>query len=265
MEPFDQMELKRSEFTKTDEHIYECIMSNVDAVFRFNSMVLAKKYDVSQAALTRFCQRLGYRGYSDFSAALYLAKKAENTRSTASESVIEEYCDLIRKIPSYMADQDVHALVERLCQSRNIYTAGVHRSSFPAQQLAYNLQSIGVSCYNLGFDNFGTLSHLFSSEDTIILFSAKSTIFKNIVEELMERDAGIRPTTILVCVSPKHPLRSKVDQVFIMPNWRNQHMKHYLETQISIMIFVDLLTALIADELSTSGQPADSRWNDRLS
>ena len=45
----------------------------------------------------------------------------------------------------------------------------------------------------------------------------------------------------------KHPIRNKVDHVIWLPNYKNQGYPQYLESQISAMVFVDLLTSFVAE------------------
>ena len=62
MNPFEQMQIKQGAFTATDQQVYEAFINNVDAVLRASATSLAEDFGISQPAITRFCQKLGYRG-----------------------------------------------------------------------------------------------------------------------------------------------------------------------------------------------------------
>lgn len=260
MNPYEQMEIKQAEFTKTDRRIYDCILENADAVFRDSSVALAERFGVSQPALTRFCQRIGYRGYGDFAAAMFQAKKAEMTSSGASTSTIDAYCEIIRKIPAAFEGNEVPELVERIVKARNIYAAGVHRSSLPAQLFSFNMQALGKPCCYASNEILNTATRTFTPEDVIVIFSARSKALKDTIESIREGSQEHQPYIALVCMDNRHPLRKYVDLSIWLPNWQNQRMSQYLESQISAMIFCDLFSSIVAHELSNQGADIDTRW-----
>ena len=51
-------------------------------------------------------------------------------------------------------------------------------------------------------------------------------------------------------MSRKNPLNAKVNQVVWLPNYQNQNYSQYLETQVSFMVFIDLLTSALAQRTS---------------
>ncbi len=260
MNPYEQMELKQAEFTKTDRRIYDCIMDNADAVFRDSSVVLAERFGVSQPALTRFCQRIGYRGYGDFAAAMFQAKKAEMTSSGASSSTIEAYCDIIRKIPAVFETAEVIELVDRIVHARNIYATGVHRSSLSAQLFSFNMQALGKPCCYASTEVLATAVRTFTTEDVVVVFSARSKALKETVETTREGNPSHQPYIALICMDTRHPLRKLSDLAIWLPNWQNQRMSQYLESQISAMIFCDLFSSTVAHELGNRGADIDTRW-----
>ena len=54
MNPFEQIELKKSSFTKKDREVCEVITNNIDDILRNTATTLAEKHNITQPAITRF-------------------------------------------------------------------------------------------------------------------------------------------------------------------------------------------------------------------
>lgn len=250
MNPFEQMQLKQGSFTATDWQVYDAINANIDAVFRGTATLLAEELGVSQAALTRFCKKLGYNGFSDFKMAAYQYHKAAATQESPS-TAIEYYVQLLQRIPAAMEEADIDALVERLVSSRMVLTSGNHKSALSAQLMAYNLIKFGIVSHFWSHDMFASIEQVVTDKDTLVIFSATSRAFRPIFDFMRDEPPEHQPYTVLVTMNNRNPPRTKVDQVIWLPNYQNQNYPQYLESQVTFMVFIDLLTNVIAQRLST--------------
>ena len=66
MNPKEHIRLHESEFTKSEKIIAEYVLKNFDSISSYPIQEVAKKCKVSKSALLRFCQKCGFRGYSEF-------------------------------------------------------------------------------------------------------------------------------------------------------------------------------------------------------
>lgn len=248
MNPFEQMQIKQGAFTATDRQVCDAFVNNVDAVLRGSATSLAEDFGISQPAITRFCQKLGYRGFSDFRAAIYQHHKSASTGDSPS-TTIEWYSKLLRLIPAAMEDADLESFVTRLTSSRRVVTTGFHKSSLSAQLLNFNLLKLGVISSFAPYDQL-TVDQSMTDKDTLVIFSAGSKVYKDILDTLADNAGERRPYIVLVTMSRKNPLNAKADQVIWLPSYQNQNYSQYLETQISFMVFIDLLTTKLAQQIS---------------
>lgn len=244
MNPFEQMQLKQSSFTAADRKVYEVVINNVDSVLRGTATSLAEDFNISQPAITRFCKKLGYQGFSDFRVAMYQHHKSA-AMGEAPSTAIDYYCKLLQLIPAAMEEADIDLLVDHILKSRFITTTGFHKSSLPARLLYLNLAKFGLAANYSSYDYVAPGAAM-SADDTLVIFSASSKIYKDIIDQLNEKPKSQRPYIVLVSMNAKSPLRTKVDQFIWLPNYQNQNYSQYLESQVVFMVFVDLLTNAIA-------------------
>lgn len=252
MNPFEQMELKKMSMTKKELEVCEIFTENIDDILRSTATAMAEKYHLSQPAITRFCQRLGYHGYSDFKYDVYRHYKIGDGAKDTS-SVIDYYIRLIRLIPQAVSPEQFKHLASLIWSSHYISICGYHKSALPAQLLDINLGKLGILSAYVRPDRTDTLTQRIRSDNLTIFFSAASSVYRPEIDQINELPKDKRPVTVLITQSDKHPLRNKVNHVIWLPSYRNQGYTQYLESQIVPMIFVDLLTSYIADHQDAPG------------
>lgn len=148
-----------------------------------------------------------------------------------------------------MEDADMSLLVERLTTSRCIVTTGFHKSALSAQLLNFNLLKLGIISSFAPYDQLSVEQGI-TDEDTLVIFSAGSRVYKDILDALADTSDERKPHIVLITMSRKNPLNAKVNQVVWLPNYQNQNYSQYLETQVSFMVFIDLLTSALAQRTS---------------
>ena len=245
MNPFEQMKLMQSSYTETDWQVYEAINANIDSVLRDTATTLASELGFSQPALTRFCQKLGYSGYSEFKMAVYQYHKSA-AMDESPATAIGYYCELLNRIPSAVEKADIEGLADRLLASRAVFTTGCHKSALSAQLMQLNMLKFRKLSSFIPFDQFSSSDQFLTSEDTLVIFSAMGKTYKDYLYDLRENLGESRPYIVHVTMNHKSPLRSKVDQAIWLPNYQNQNFPQYLESQVTFMVFIDLLTNAIA-------------------
>ena len=246
MNPFEQMELKKMSLTKAEMEVYRVFTENVDDILRDSATTLAEKHHISQAAITRFCQKLGYQGFNNFKYDVYkYHKSGDNVQDVTS--VIDYYTQLIRLIPNAVSSETFDDLAQAIVKARHVFILGIHKSALPAQLLNINLGKFGIMSSVVPWDSSDALTNRARKEDLIVVFSAISATYKETMEVIHELPESRRPTSVLITQSDKHPVRNKVDQVIWLPSYRNQGYSQYLEAQVAPMIFVDLLTNYVSD------------------
>lgn len=251
LNPFEQMKLKQASFTATDWQVHDAVNANIDLVLRGSATGLAEELGVSQPALTRFCKKLGYNGFSDFKMAVYQYHKSA-AMDESPTTAIEYYCELLKRIPTAMEEAGVAELAERICASRMVLTTGYHKSALSAQLLSLNLVKFGMISQFWPYDHIFATDQVCTAEDTLVIFSGMGKSYREAVDTIREVPAGERPHLVLATMNSKNPLRNKVDQMIWLPNYQNQNYPQYLETQVTFMIFVDLLTNVIAQKISAT-------------
>ncbi len=246
MNPFEQMELKKMSFTKKEMEVYKVFSENIDDILRESATAMAEKYHVSQPAITRFCQKLGYQGYNDFKFDVYKYYKGKGGTGEIA-TAIDYYGRLIPLIPRAVSEEEFVSLAEQIVSARYVAVCGYHKSSLPAQLLDINLSKMGILSSFVRADCTDSIVSRSSRDDLVIFFSARSGAYRDAADSVQEKPEDQRPATVLITQSDKHPIRNKVDRVIWLPSYLNQGYPQYLEAQVAPIIFVDLLTSYVTN------------------
>lgn len=212
------IDAKKKDFTTKELEVYELLEKDPFTFASATATEVSKRYKISQSAISRFCQKLGFTSYSDFRLNLSLATHTTNKaiNSTTSEYAAE-LSNIITQLSQQISDNDLIRLARKIIQSRNTYTSGYGASDTPASLLAFRSMLAGVPIYHIHTSKETEMLHIMNSEDTILLFSANNPSHVDFMQTIEELPKEKRPYIILITSSLKHPFAKKVDQTFVLP------------------------------------------------
>lgn len=147
----------RDEFTQKERKVKTYIQENLHLCSNFSIQELSKATGVSKATISRFCRRLGYANYRDFS--LALAQEATANYSRINEDIkrgdsiediavavlhtehkaLDETLEMLRNI-------DLEALGDLILQAKRVMIFAVGGSACVAMDLYHKLCRLGISC-----------------------------------------------------------------------------------------------------------------------
>ena len=237
MNIWNKMEQQKADFTPKEMEIYNLVQKDPYAFTASTAMNIAKTYTVSQSAISRFCQKLGFNGFADFRLSMMIssAKDNSNTKEECNRSFSDALCTVITQIADNVMPLDsVRDLVSHILASRTIYTSGYGASSIPAEYFAFKMME--------------TL-HIINNKDTVILFSNSNPShadFFSLIKELLPEQ---KPYIVLITGTAKHPFAKKCDNVITLPKLSSAIYPTMLDSGVAAMDFAQLMTVRIAEQL----------------
>lgn len=145
------------DFTPQERKIKKYIRENLRTAATLSINDFAKKVGVSKSTLSRFCRRLGYESYRDFSLALAEESAVAISRinegvvqgETASDIAIailnterkalEQSCEMLQSV-------DLSAIADLLLQANRVSIFSIGGSSCAAMDLYHKLSRLGIPC-----------------------------------------------------------------------------------------------------------------------
>lgn len=161
-------------FSPSETRIANEIISSPSQVTGYSSQALAKNCNVSQSAIVKFCQKLGYKGYT----ALKLALNAELARGETQNQVhrnifsddpmgevakklFDSKVSALSETMRLNASDDIDGAVELIENANRIIIIGMGGSLLVAQDLSSKLTKFGKAVL-FGADSHTQLANLVS-------------------------------------------------------------------------------------------------------
>ncbi len=215
---WNNIDAKKKDFTTKELEVCELLEKDPFTFATATATEVSKRYNISQSAVSRFCQKIGFTSYSDFRLNLSLAT---HTTSKAINSTTAEYAaelsNIINQLSQQISDDGLIGLANQIIKSRNTYTSGYGASDTPASLLAFRSMLASVPIYHIHTSKETEMLHIMNSEDTVILFSANNPSHIDFMQTIEELPKEKRPYIILIASSLKHPFAKKVDQIIVLP------------------------------------------------
>ena len=249
MNPFEKMELKKETFTKKEMIIYDLLHNDLEVILRSSATDLSKNYHVSQATITRFCQKLGYDGFNEFKFDVFRYQKQGADSFLQNNNALDFYIRLINIIKQFIDYETMENLANAIIQSEAVYISGFHKSSLPAKMLQYNLLKKNKKAIVLHNDELHELSQIINKNDIFIFFTNRGNGLIHCKSMIKDLKQEINFQLALMTMNDKLSIKKICDHYIWLPSSTNQSFDKYLENQIVFFIYIDLLTSKIAKQI----------------
>ncbi|AMC93477.1 hypothetical protein AOC36_05630 [Erysipelothrix larvae] len=248
------IENKKSSFTKNEMKACERILDNLMRVQRLSLTKMSEEINVSKTTILRFCQKIGYSGYTEFRFecikyvnSLKNIEEKNDEKNRLITNVSQRYIDTISQFHMWLDDNDMRQIVEFIKSARIIRCIGEINSSVTCYQLRYALAMYG---YNV--DVLTAASEVVSIDlstndsDVILLISANANPESNIIKETMRLAEGCKTPIILITMNSQTSIKQKVDLAITLPSVASGNESSLLENVPIYSVFVQVLLSYLS-------------------
>ena len=240
MNPIQNMEKHKDQFTQNDRKIYNAILQQPEKVVSLSTSRFAESIDVSQPALTRFIKMLGYQKYNDFRSDITAWSATLNTISV-SDSL--PYFDRLRRLISEaektLTEEYLLDLAGYILSFKRIFATGIGKSQEAAHLLHCLLRKSSIFVTQVALDELNEVTDNFSSEDLLIVFSVST--HPEIMEKIKETDGKV----LLITANGSRKYQEFVDRTVLLP-YLPPDPETSSVSPILFSILVELLDSYIA-------------------
>lgn len=240
------IESKKKNFTAKEMEVFEILKNDAYAFRSSTATEIAAKYKISQSAISRFCQKLGYSGFSDFRLSLIFNSPVSNDVKTYNNSyyinVLNTICN---NMNSTISTELLKEISDIILNARSCYTSGYGASDIAAKMLAFQCMIQGAHIFHLPATTEVETLHIINNQDVVILYSAINSSHKDFFSMLEDLPAQKRPYIILIANTPRHPFAKKVDKIVLLPNSQEIDPAIIFTPSITQILFTFLLASQV--------------------
>ena len=253
MNPKEHIRLHESEFTKSEKIIAEYVLKNFDSISSYPIQEVAKKCKVSKSALLRFCQKCGFRGYSEFryeiSRYVHSMVEIDENDDNSLSIYLSLYMNRIQQLEQSINVKYVETIVKLIKEATKIKIYGIHETGLSAQYFSYRLCTLGIDSEALVNSSIMCEKATMSKPTDLNIFlslSAETTVIKDAIQYAYESASHI----ILITQNNHHNFHNKIDKNIILPTFNNEDLHFFVDSQALVFITIDLIINYLAKNLS---------------
>ncbi|MBF1103271.1 MAG: MurR/RpiR family transcriptional regulator [Solobacterium sp.] len=246
------MENKKKSFTSKESEVYKLVLKDPYSFTASTAMEIANRYHVSQSAISRFCKKIGFDGFSDFRLSMMLEQSNPISNPNIDHDFIWHLSDYLSQLNIHFTNESSEKIIDRILKSKCIYMSGYGASSFAASWLSFRLTLSGIYSVDIPSSQEMEYLHVMDSKDTLMIFSNSNPSHKDFFSLLNDLDNSKKPYIILISGIKKHPFAKYANQVIVLPNQNNMQYNYKVDSTITQLDFGIILMNRLLDQISKS-------------
>ena len=233
--------------TPVERSIADFFLSNTEKM-DFSSKNISKRLYVSEAALSRFSKKCGYKGYREL--IFSYEKDLENDIpkedmepdiSSFTKKIKGSYASILQEEVGLLNEKQIRKVVEKLENARKIYIFGIESPGLIAKEFQQRFIRIGLPMEAVTDAQLMQMCAALTDEETLVIAISLSGKTKE-VNELI-RVAGTKNAEAGNMVSPQFSLLMLFDVLFAYYFANNTYykVKKYKETMSAVQGNAELM------------------------
>lgn len=236
------IESNYANFTTLEKTIADYFIHNQKRE-NFSAKSVAERIFVSEASLSRFARKCGYRGYREFIyqyEETFLEKKQGITDN--SRMALNAYQELLNKSYSLINEGQIERIVNYLNKAERVYVCGKGSSGLAAEEMSLRFMRIGVNINSVCDSDRMRMQAVLQNEKSLIIGISISAETRGVLYFLSE--AGKHGAkTILLTARNRDALYEFCDEVVLLPSLKLLNHGNVISPQFPILVMVDIIYA----------------------
>ena len=243
----ETIESNYENFTPTEKNIADFFIRN-DKKGDFSAKKLADKLFVSEASLSRFAQKCGFRGYREFIyeySQNFIERKDEITDKVIQ--VLKTYQELLNKTYSLIDESQIQRVIKYMNTAQKIFVCGKGSSGLAANEMEMRFMRIGVNIDSITDTDHMKMRAVFHNENNLVICLSISGETKEVLyflKEAHEKNAK----TVLITSQNREEIKEYCDELILVPSLKHLNYGNVISPQFPLSIMVDLLYTFFVNE-----------------
>lgn len=239
------IKMNYEKFTTVEKSIADFFIQNHERV-DLSSKAMADRLYVSEASLSRFAQKCGYRGYREF-VYQYEMTFVENRESITGNTrmILNAYQELLNKTYSLIDEEQIARIGKYLGQAERVTVCGRGSSGYAAAEMELRFMRIGVNIDSIQDSDRMRMQAVFQDKRSLVFGISVSGETEPVLYLLREaRRRGAK--TVLITAETPERFREICTEVLRMPSLRYLNQGNVISPQFPILLMLDILYSYYA-------------------
>ena len=241
------IEMNYEKFTTVEKSIADFFIRNREKV-DLSSKAIADRLYVSEASLSRFAKKCGYRGYREFvyQYEITFVEKRENMTGN-TRMILNAYQELLNKTYSMVDEEQIARIGKYLSSAERVLACGRGYSGHAAAEMEMRFMRIGVNIDSLQDSDLIRMQAVFQDKNSLVFgisISADAEEVLYLLRESHKRGAK----TVLFTAEDKESFHGFCTEVVRMPSLKFLNQGNVISPQFPILLMLDIIYSCYAGQ-----------------
>ena len=214
----------------------------------FSAKAVAEMLYVSEASLSRFAKKCGYRGYREFVyqyEETFVEKQESMTGNT--RMILNVYQELLNKTYNLVDELQIARIGRYLNQSDRVVVCGIGSSGLTAEEMEFRFMRIGVDIDSVKDADLMRMSAVFQDRESLVVGISISGEKEDVLYLLKESHRrGAR--TVLLTAKNKGIFEEFCDEIVLIPSLRHLNHGNVISPQFPILVMLDIIYSYYVEQ-----------------
>lgn len=234
-------------FTTVEKNIADFFIQNRKKM-DLSGKAVAEKLFVSEASLSRFAKKCGYRGYREF---VYQYEKTFVERNESitgnTRKVLNAYQELLNKTYSLMDEVQTGRIARYLNKAERVFVCGTGSSGFASAEMEMRFMRIGVDINSVKDTDIMRMQSVFRDKRSLIFgisISGEQEAVLYFLQESHKRGAK----TVLITAHNKTEFDEFCDEVVLIPSLKHLNYGNVISPQFPVLVMIDIIYSCYVEQ-----------------
>ena len=227
-------------FTPLEKTIADFFINNKERL-DFSSRNIAKRLYISEASLSRFAKKCGFKGYREF--LFHYERDFEEPVLIADDyakQVLNTYQELLNKSYALLDQEQLRRVVDVFSHKKRVYVYGRGSSGLVAQEMKLRSMRIGVNMEEIVDSDIMRMNSVLISDDCAVVGISISGKTKEVIHSLQAAKSQ-GAFTILMTSMKEREFANFCDEVILFAVKEYLNNGKIISPQFPILIMIDIL------------------------
>ena len=241
------IESNYNSFTTVEKSIADFFIHNREKT-DFSAKAIAEKLFVSEASLSRFAKKCGYRGYREFIyqyEEAFVEKKESITGNT--RTVLDAYQELLNRTYSLVDEKQIARISKYLGQADRVFVCGKGSSGFAADEMEMRFMRIGVDIDSISDSDLMRMQAVFQDKKKLV-FGISISGEKEEVLFLLREAHRRGAKTVLITANNNMALLEYCDVLLLIPSLKYLNHGNLISPQFPVLVMMDIIFSYYVEQ-----------------
>lgn len=239
------LKLMYEQFTNVEKTIADFFINNKDTQ-KLSSKMISEKLFVSEASLSRFAKKCGYKGFREFMFE-YGKNISKYNNEEISNLVINTYQDLLDSCHKMIDQEQMKKIANIMKTSKRICVFGMGSSGIAAEEVHLRFMRLGLNIEAVYDSHRIKMLSSIANEDTLIIAISLSGTTKEILQGITIAKAN-GSKIIMITSNRSFHISSFCDEIILIPTIKELEAGDCISPQFPILVMVDILYTYFIDQ-----------------